>query len=127
MSSRFSGRAEVDEYRPIRELLRRVRTRWQIGRVFDAIVRAALAASGVLLLALALAYWADQSTVALTVWGSLSLLAFLVAAFWGLMPLRRRPSDLQLARFIEERAPLLDDRLVTAVDFYTSRQSSPNS
>ncbi len=39
----------------------------------------------------------------------------LAALVWGLLPLRRRPTDRQVARFIEEREPSLDDRLVTAV------------
>ena len=40
-------------------------------------------------------------------------------------PLRRAPSDLRVARFVEERAPSLDDRLVTAVDMVSSgRQTS---
>jgi hypothetical protein len=35
---------------------------------------------------------------------------------WGLKPLRRAPTDAQLARLIEERVPALDDRLATALD-----------
>src|SRR5262249_6532312 len=38
--------------------------------------------------------------------------------------LRRVPTDLRVARFIEERAPSLDDRLVTAVDVAASRRES---
>ena len=38
------------------------------------------------------------------------------ALTWCLAPLRRVPADSQVARFIEERAPSLGDRLVTAVD-----------
>ena len=34
------------------------------------------------------------------------------ALVWAFWPLRRVPSDAQVARFIEERAPSLDDRLV---------------
>ena len=32
------------------------------------------------------------------------------------MPLRRPPTDLQLARFVEEKNPGLDERLVSAVE-----------
>src|SRR5262249_55149249 len=32
------------------------------------------------------------------------------------MPLRRTPSDIQLARFVEEKNPGLDERLVSAVE-----------
>src|SRR6185436_14034471 len=35
---------------------------------------------------------------------------------WCLLPLRRVPADGKVARYIEERAPALDDRLVSAVD-----------
>src|SRR5712675_1795495 len=38
------------------------------------------------------------------------------ALVWCLAPLRRTPADNQIARYVEERAPALGDRLVTAVD-----------
>ena len=39
-------------------------------------------------------------------------------------PFRRRPSDRQLARFIEERDPELDDVVVTAVDYAQASDAS---
>src|SRR5439155_18937188 len=49
------------------------------------------------------------------------------AIVWGVAPLRHTPSDARLARFIEERTPSLDDRLVSAVDLVQSERygSSP--
>ena len=38
------------------------------------------------------------------------------SAAWILWPLRRRPSDRQVARYVEERCPELQDRLASAID-----------
>ncbi|MET0626185.1 MAG: hypothetical protein ABW250_24840 [Pyrinomonadaceae bacterium] len=47
-----------------------------------------------------------------------TLVALVSAAYFALVrPLARRVSDTRLARFIEERAPGTEDRLVTAVEF----------
>jgi Domain of unknown function (DUF4175) len=100
----------------VRELVDRVRTRWRAQRLFEATVRGALAAAAAIGVALVAARWST---------GAPGLLAFVIAAalllaaaalgraFW---PLRRSPGDIQVARFIEERAPALEDRLVSAVD-----------
>lgn len=40
-----------------------------------------------------------------------------VAWYFLLAPLRRRVSDVQIAQFIEERYPQLEDRLVTAIEY----------
>src|SRR6266487_2604704 len=57
--------------------------------------------------------WRAQRLFEATVRGALSAAAALGRAWW---PLRRAPGDIQVARFIEERAPSLEDRLVSAVD-----------
>jgi hypothetical protein len=46
----------------------------------------------------------------------------LIRALW---PLHRRPTDRQLARFIEEHEPALDDVVVTAVDYRSRPDASP--
>src|SRR5262249_34996335 len=46
------------------------------------------------------------------------------AIAWACAPLRRTPGDSQVARFIEERVPALDDRLVTAVDVGEGRSNA---
>src|SRR5262245_36991157 len=111
----------------VRELIDRVRKRWRAQRLFEATVRGALAASALMGVALVAARWST---------GAPGLLAFAIAtalllaatalgrAFW---PLRRSPSDSQVARFIEERAPALDDRLVSAVDVAKSTQAEAAS
>src|SRR5688572_20370439 len=89
----------MEHYNEIRDVIARVRARWRTLRAFRATVRAALLTSAVVGVALILSRWTDGA------------------------PLRRSPADLQVARFIEERAPALDDRLVTAVDVAEGRSS----
>jgi hypothetical protein len=106
----------MDAFRPIVDLLGRVRARWQAIRVLRATCRAAIAVSIVLTVSLIVVVWMARSPLVL---GSMGLLFLLLAAgamFWALAPFRGRPTDAQLARFIEEHAPSLDDRLATAVD-----------
>ena len=108
--------------------MNRVRARYRALSIFDAAVRAALAMSA--LVAVALVVWsvAPPSGRSPLVLASLAALVFVLVAgafVWGVMPLRNKPSDLQLARYIEERVPSLDDRLATAVDVVASdRQQS---
>ena len=52
---------------------------------------------------------------------ALSIFA-LVRALW---PLHRRPTDRQIARFLEEREPGSDDVVVTAVDYRARPDASP--
>src|ERR1700680_5112940 len=100
----------------IRELLDRVRSRWQRLSAFRATVRGALAASAVLAVALVLTIWTTRSPMALAALGVAATVLAIAALVWGLWPVRRAPSDTQLARFIEEKEPSLDDRLASAVD-----------
>src|SRR5580765_6376087 len=107
------------QYEPIRQLLGVVRARHRALTACRAIVRAALAASAVVGVALALTSlvsFLGGSPWIVAFVGGVALLATLAAAAWGLMPLRHVPSDVRIARFIEERVPALDDRLATAVD-----------
>ena len=92
-----------DSYQPIRELLERVRARWRTIRLFQAMVRAALAASAVLIISLIVAQWAARSPFALAALAVASLLLGLGAMAWAFAPLRDPPSNARLARFIEVR------------------------
>jgi hypothetical protein len=107
----------------VRQLLDVVRARWRTQLALHAATRAALAALATIGLALVAARWISESPKLLAAIASASMVAAVSAALWCLLPLRRRPTDLQLARFIEERAPGLDDRLVSAVD--VAQQSTP--
>src|ERR1700682_5273269 len=111
----------------IRELLDRVRSRWQRLTAFRATVRAALAASAVLAVALGLTIWTPRSPRALAALGVAATVLAIAALVWGLWPVRRAPSDTQLARFIEESEPSLDDRLASAVDLLASGREADAS
>src|SRR5216683_1732369 len=111
----------------IHELLDRVRSRWQRLRAFRATVRAALAASGVLAVAFVLTFWTTRSPMALAALGVAATALAVAALVWGLWPVRRVPSDTQLARFIEESEPSLDDRLASAVDLLASGREADAS
>src|SRR5262245_49327731 len=106
----------MQPHQGIRGLLSGMRRRWRRLLVFRATVRAGLAISGVLgafVLLTSLTNRAPAANAAL----ALAALASAVAALsWGFWHLRRVPTDAQLARYIEERDPSLDDRLVSAVD-----------
>src|SRR5204862_6955228 len=88
-------------------------------------VRAALVASAVIGVALLLSRWTTGAPAALVVLAADALLAMLGVIGWAAAPLRRAPGDAQVARFIEERSPALDDRLVTAVDVAGGRSATP--
>ena len=107
-------------YEAIRDLIRRARARWLALSVFHAAIRGALAAAAVLLVAVLAVRVGHPAPVALAAIGAAACVIAVAAIAWATAPLRFRPSDLRVARFIEERAPSLDDRLVTAVDVANS-------
>src|SRR2546423_6854651 len=100
----------------IRNLITRVRRRWRTLRAFRAFTRTALAVTVVSAVALSSVLWTAGApgVLAAIAIGALLVIAGVIA--FGLWPLRTAPSDRQVARFIEERTPALDDRLVSAVD-----------
>jgi hypothetical protein len=112
-----------EQFGPIQELLDRVRARWRRLVLLDVATRAALAGTAVVAVAFALAHWMSRAPVALAVLGISGTIVALVAILWAAWPARHRPSDRKVARFIEEREPSLDERLVSAVDVATTRAS----
>ena len=107
-------RTETSE--PIRELLGRVRARWRGLIALRAIVRGALVAAGMVGAGLAASRWTDGAPTTLAAVAAVAALLASGALVWFLAPLRRVPSDARVARFIEERAPSMGDRLATAID-----------
>ena len=106
-------------------LLKQVRRRWQAARVLRVAAAAAAAAAAVLLLVLAADRWlrpADALMVALLAAALLLSGAAAVRVAWRL---RRLPDDGQVARFIEERCPALQDRLASAADVIRGGRPSP--
>ena len=96
--------------------LARVRRRWRRAAALRASGRVLLAAAVVVALAAATERALAVSDVAalLLAIAAMTLVAAAVAvAAW---PLRRRPDDRRVARFVEERYPSCADAIVTAVD-----------
>ena len=120
---RNEGTKDMSPYHDIQQLLERVRRRWRTEVALRAATRAALAALTAVGVALVAARWIDASPRVLAAIAGLSLAAAVAAVVVLLLPLRRRPTDAQVARFIEERSTGLDDRLATAVD--VARQPAP--
>ena len=81
----------------------------------QAAVRAALAVSGILTLALAITMWTAGAPLVLAGLGVLALLGAIAVSWWAFAPLRQSPSDARIARYIEESEPSFDDRLASAV------------
>src|SRR5205085_4192354 len=107
-----------DDWRPMMDLaatLRRIRRQWLATAALEAGARAA-AAIAVLVAAAALAErWLHPSDGMLLAITAVTALLAICIAIVLVRPLRRQPDDRQIARFIEERFPELEDTLVTAV------------
>jgi hypothetical protein len=99
------------------QFVHRLRRRWMWGYLLQRAAYCGVAVLGGVILAgiiAARAPVAPETIVALRV-GTIALL--LVAVYVGILrPLRRPPDLVTFARFIEEREPRLEDRLVTAVE-----------
>ena len=95
-------------------LLGWVRRRWTTARGTRAVARVFAVGALLLLVVLGADRFLAPADLAMA---ALALIAFATAAVfagWTLWPLRRRPSDRQIARYIEERCPELEDRLASA-------------
>ena len=108
------------DFDPVRQLIARVRARWQRLVLLQSTTRAALAIAGVLGMALFAAAWTTRMPLLLAVMAGLALLAGVAAIVWGFSPSRDVPSDARVARFVEEREDSLDDRLVSAAQLAAS-------
>jgi hypothetical protein len=110
-----------EQFGPVRDLLNRVPTRWRRLVLLQATTRGALAGAAVVGLALLASQWLSRAPMSLAVVGIAALAGVFAALIWGLWPARHRPSDRSVARFIEERDPSLDERLLSAVDVSSTR------
>ena len=104
-----------ERYSELSALVRGVGRRWRVLRALRAWGLAAASAA----LILALALLADrligpQGGTLIALWG-VAAGASLVSLVWIMLPARRAPPDLQVARLIEECCPELEDALVTAM------------
>ncbi len=116
-----------ESYRPIADLLARVRSRWRQVVVSKAVGRIALAEAAVL----ALGYLATRvipTNVAIEAALAVAVLVTAIGVLvWGLRGVADRPADARIARFIEERYPELDERLVSAVGVETAADPATRS
>jgi hypothetical protein len=104
-----------DQSREIAAILRQVRNRWRLLMVLRASARADAAAALVLGLALIAHRLLNPQGMTLIALWALAI-AGAVACVATLIPsIRRVPRDRQLARFIEERCPELEDVLATVI------------
>lgn len=93
-----------------------VRRRWRTLLALRVSARALLAAAAIVAAAALAERWLQPSDGAALAVAVLAIgLALAALAVWA-WPLRRRPDDRQIARFVEEHCPDLDDAIVTAVD-----------
>ncbi|MDP3719699.1 MAG: hypothetical protein Q8T13_18210 [Acidobacteriota bacterium] len=105
-----------DRFGELRTLLADVRARWMRRAFLRAWTLGAVTAAAMLLVGL-LAIWLVAREGVPLVLAVLAVSAVAVTALvFALAPLRKPPSDRQVARFIEEQAGGLDDVLVTAVE-----------
>ena len=108
----------------LRGLLTRVRRRWITANSMQAGARAAGVALALLVVVLATDRFLDPADVAIVVLAVAAWAAAVTFAIRTLWPLRRIPSDTQVARFIEEQCPDLEDRLASATEVAGSGQPS---
>jgi hypothetical protein len=121
--SRHVGSDEANAAR-VQEAVSDVRRRWLLAGGLRAATEAALGLT-VTLAVVSTAAAGGRLGAATAVWiAAASAVLLLAFTLWRLQPLRRRPHDRQVARLIEERAPHLDEVLVSAVDSRDKPSSS---
>ena len=112
----YEGTDPLDPRHTVWSLLRRVRRRWLTSVLARGTARAALAAAAVVAVTVAIDWAGGPVGPMLLTLGAVAVLGALLGAGWMLWPLRQRPSDRRVARFIEEHRPDLEDRLVSAIE-----------
>lgn len=101
--------------RSLHVLLDRVRRRWRAIAILTATARAGAAATGLVLAALVATLLLSPGDRLLIALVALDGLGAGGLAIWLLVPALRSPTDVQVARFIEEQVPSLEDRMASAV------------
>ena len=93
-----------------------VRRRWRLLLALRASARALFAAALIAAGAALAERWLQLSDGAALALAALAIIMAIAAMALFAWPVRRRPDDRQVARFVEEHCPDLDDAIVTAVD-----------
>ena len=105
----------AEHYSDLSALITTVRNRWRTTSALRAWTIAAASAALVLALALSVQrLLAPDGGAFIALWLAASVAA-MVCLGWFLAPLRRPPGEHQVARYIEECCPELEDALVTAI------------
>jgi hypothetical protein len=107
-----SGEASND----LAAALRQVRRRWTTFVAAKAVARAAVAAAAILGCLALLDVLRPPSAAALLPIAALTLVTAALTVAWFLRPVVRRPTSRQVARYIEERCPELEDRIAVAAE-----------
>ena len=108
----------------LRRLLTRVRRRWITATSMRACARAVSVALMVLVVVLATDRFLEPADATMVVLAIAACVLSVTFAFRTLWPLRRTPSDTQVARFIEEQCPDLEDRLASATEIAGAADTS---
>ncbi|MGH9253944.1 MAG: DUF4175 family protein, partial [Vicinamibacterales bacterium] len=104
-----------ESYSELLALIRGIRHRWRALTTLRICARVSAGAAVVFGCALlAHTAWQPVGGALVTLWGT-AVTVVLGVVLWLLLSLRRAPLDAQMARFIEERCPELEDSLVTAI------------
>jgi hypothetical protein len=110
----------------LRNLLRRLRARRQMLLILRGVAIVLSTGAAILLLTGWAAHRYRHNDNALLLLRSGALITFLCTLFFAIVrPLWKRITDVRLARLIEERNPLAEDRLVTALEC-SSETRDPN-
>lgn len=102
----------------LQDALRSVLRRWRIMLVVRGVSAMVIAAVMLFLIGVTAVHFFDPGGLAriLFLTAATGIIGWLVFRYL-LAPLRQTPSDLQIARYIEERHPALNDALVSAVEY----------
>ena len=115
-----------DRVTELRAILAAVRVRWQRRTLLGAWAMGAATAAAMLLVGLLAVTLVASEGIPLVLVVAAVIAVALSALVFALLPMRRPPSDRQIARFIEEQAGGLDEVLVTAVDKSTDTSAIAN-
>ena len=108
----------------LRAVLNTVRRRWMATVCLRASARVGVSVGLIVLAAVVADRLWLPGDLPLVLLAMATLVAALAVGAWVIWPFRRRPSNRQVARFVEERVPELEDRLASATDLGSDAPAS---
>ena len=114
-----------EQYSELSAFVRTIRSRWRMMSALRALTLAAASTALVAGLALMAQYLVSPEGGALIALWMAVAVASLISVGWFAVPLRRGPTEHQVARYIEECCPELEDALVTAIVHGVASSPSP--